>query len=53
MASNVSAKKKSPVKGIIKAVILLAVSIAVLWFVQRLLMPKYQIGVIEGNTTRR
>ncbi len=51
MASNVSAKKKSPAKGIVTAAVLLAVSIALLWLIQRLLMPKYQKGVIEGSFT--
>ena len=48
---------ESPKKGsrllsrVITAVILLAASFALLWFIQRLLMPKYQKGVIEGSFT--
>ena len=46
------AKKESkPVKKIILALVLLVLSFGVLWFVQRLLMPKYQVGVIEGSFT--
>ena len=46
------AKKESKVFiSIITAVVLVAVSAAILWFVQRLLMPKYQKGVIEGSFT--
>ena len=36
---------------VITALILAAVSGFILWFVQRLLMPKYQKGVIEGSFT--
>ena len=48
---------ESPKKGsrllsrVITAVVLLAASFALLWFIQRLLMPKYQKGVIEGSFT--
>lgn len=45
---------KSPDKKInkvITALVLLALSFAILWFVQRLFMPKYQKGVIEGSFT--
>ncbi len=46
------AKKESKVFiSIITAVVLVAVSAAILWFAQRLLMPKYQKGVIEGSFT--
>ena len=38
-------------KKIITALVLLALSFAILWFVQRLFMPKYQVGVIEGSFT--
>lgn len=38
-------------KNIIRAVVLTLVSVALLWFVQRLLMPKYQKGVVEGSFT--
>ena len=51
MTKSNSEKKKSPAKGILTAVILLTVSICLLWFVQRLLMPKYQKGVVEGSFT--
>ncbi len=38
-------------KTVITAAVLTAVSIGALWFTQRLLMPKYQRGVIEGSFT--
>ena len=45
-------KKSSGVLSkVITALVLLALSAAILWFVQRLLMPKYQKGVIEGSFT--
>ncbi len=46
-----SEKGSKTIKKIITALVLLALSFAVLWFVQRLLMPKYQKGVIEGSFT--
>ena len=51
MAENVSKKKAFPVKGFITAVVLIAVSIVIFWLLQRLLMPKYQKGAIEGSFT--
>ena len=46
------AKKESKaIKKIILALVLLALSFGILWFVQRLLVPKYQVGVIEGSFT--
>ena len=36
---------------ILVALILTVISVGILWFVQRLLMPKYQRGVIEGSFT--
>ncbi|MBQ1739401.1 MAG: SGNH/GDSL hydrolase family protein, partial [Clostridiales bacterium] len=46
------AKKESgKLKKIITALVLLALSFGILWFVQRLLMQKYQVGVIEGSFT--
>ena len=46
------AKKESgKLKKIITALVLLALSFGILWFVQRLLMPKYQVGVVEGSFT--
>ena len=44
-------KKSFPVKGSVTAVLLIAVSIVLFWFIQRLLMPKYQVGVVEGSFT--
>ena len=44
-----SRKESKTIKNIITALVLLVVSFALLWFVQRLLMPKYQKGVIEGS----
>jgi hypothetical protein len=44
-------KKAFPVKGFVTAVLLIAVSIVLFWFIQRLLMPKYQVGVVEGSFT--
>ena len=44
-------KKSIPVKGSVTAVLLIAVSIVLFWFIQRLLMPKYQKGVVEGSFT--
>ena len=46
-----SKKESKVLKKAITALVLLALSVAVLWFVQRLLMPKYQRGVIEGSFT--
>ena len=46
------AKKESgKLKKIITALVLLALSFGILWFVQRLLMPKDQVGVVEGSFT--
>lgn len=46
------AKKESgKLKKIITALVLLALSFGILWFVQRLLTPKYQVGVVEGSFT--
>ena len=46
------AKKESKgIKKVITVLVLLALSIGILWLVQRLLMPKYQVGVIEGSFT--
>ena len=39
------------VKTVVTAAVLTAVSIGALLFTQRLLMPKYQKGVIEGSFT--
>jgi len=47
MAKNGSNRSKK----IITALVLLALSFGILWFVQRLFMPKYQVGVIEGSFT--
>lgn len=44
-------KESTKVKKIITALVLLALSFGILWFVQRLFMPKYQVGVIEGSFT--
>ena len=44
-------KEGTKVKKIITALVLLALSFGILWFVQRLLMKKYQVGVIEGSFT--
>ena len=40
--------KKSNFKKILGIVLTIAVIITVLWFLQRLLMPKYMSGVVEG-----
>ena len=46
------AKKESgKSKKIIVALVLPVLSIGILWFFQRLLTPKYQVGVIEGSFT--
>jgi hypothetical protein len=46
------AKKESgKIKKIITALVLLALSFGILWFAQRLLVKKYQVGVIEGSFT--
>lgn len=46
------AKKESgKLKKIITALVLLALSFGILWFAQRLLVQKYQVGVIEGSFT--
>ena len=44
-------KEGTKVKKIITALVLLALSFGIFWFVQRLFMPKYQVGVIEGSFT--
>ena len=44
-------KNSNKIKNVITALVLLVLSFAILWFVQRLLMPKYQKGVIEGSFT--
>ena len=44
-------KEGTKLKKIITALVLLALSFGILWFVQRLLMKKYQVGVIEGSFT--
>ena len=46
-----SGKESKTAKRVITALVLLVLSFAILWFVQRLLMPKYQKGVIEGSFT--
>ena len=46
-----SRKESKIIINFITAGVLLAVSFALLWLVQRLLMPKYQKGVIEGSFT--
>ena len=51
MAENVSKKKAFPAKGLITAVILAVISVTIFWLLQRLLMPKYQKGAIEGSFT--
>ena len=43
--------EKTKLKKIITALVLLALTIGILWFVQRLFMKKYQVGVIEGSFT--
>jgi hypothetical protein len=50
MADKTKKKSQLP-KKLITAVVLVAVSVAILWFAQRLVMPKYQKGVIEGSFT--
>lgn len=50
MADKTKKKSQLP-KKLITAVVLMAVSVAILWFAQRLVMPKYQKGVIEGSFT--
>ena len=42
---------KTKLKRIITALVLLALSFGIFWFIQRLFMPKYQVGVIEGSFT--
>jgi len=44
-------KESTKVKKIITALVLLALSFGIFWLVQRLFMPKYQVGVIEGSFT--
>lgn len=44
-------KNPKRINKVITALVLLALSFAILWFVQRLFMPKYQKGVIEGSFT--
>ena len=44
-------KDSKVIKKVITALVLLALSFGILWFVQRLFMPKYQKGVIEGSFT--
>jgi len=47
-----SAKKESKtIKKVIIALVLLALTFGILGFIQKLLMPKYQKGVIEGSFT--
>ncbi|MBR4557057.1 MAG: SGNH/GDSL hydrolase family protein [Clostridiales bacterium] len=50
MAAKAEKESKALTK-IITALALVAVSVAILWFAQRLLMPKYQVGIIEGSFT--
>ena len=50
MAKSQNQKPKR-INKVITALVLLALSFAILWFVQRLFMPKYQKGVIEGSFT--
>lgn len=46
------AKKESKgIKKAITALVLLVLSIGILWLVQRLLIQKYQVGVVEGSFT--
>lgn len=49
--SDKSKKDSQVLKRIIITLVLVVLSGAILWFVQRLLMPKYQVGVIEGSFT--
>ena len=49
--SDRPSRKSGRLKKLITALVLLALSFVILWFVQRLLMPKYQRGVIEGSFT--
>ena len=42
---------KTKLKRVITALVLLALTVGILWFIQRLFMPKYQVGVIEGSFT--
>ncbi len=44
-------KEGTKLKKIITALVLLALSFGIFWLVQRLFMPKYQVGVIEGSFT--
>ena len=44
-------KESRSITKIITALVLLALSFGIFWFVQRLFMPKYQKGVIEGSFT--
>ena len=47
-----SAKKESKtIKKVVIALVLLALTFGILGFIQKLLMPKYQKGVIEGSFT--
>lgn len=51
MAESVSKRKPFSVMNLVKAIVLIAFSLALVWFLQRLLMPKYQKGAIEGSFT--
>lgn len=44
-------EEKKSIRKIVVALVLLALTFAILAFAQRLLMPKYQKGVIEGSFT--
>ena len=46
-----STKENKVVKRVVIALVLLALTFAILGFIQKLLMPKYQRGVIEGSFT--
>ena len=44
-------KESRTIKKVVTALVLLALTFAILAFLQRLFMPKYQKGVIEGSFT--
>jgi len=46
-----SKKRSNALTRIITVLLLAALSVSILWFVQRLVTPKYQKGVIEGSFT--
>ena len=46
-----SKKESKVLTKVITVILLAAVSCSVFWYAQRLLMPKYQKGVIEGSFT--